>query len=119
MQINIYNVSFVLNDINVTLKLSELDSEPYERRVTVSAVLESLFVYPAQTDLLFMDDGSLIGSVLVSLHDKTTRSIFLHLVYGDYEDERWVIKTINTMEIEKRQGEVLESGELKANTVSL
>jgi len=99
MHLSFKNVQFTLDDINVTIKLPELDSEPDRDRLAVSAELEGSFNHPAKTDLLFINDNSLIGLVLESPpKDHAARPTLLHLVNAGFRDRRWTVNMINTTE---------------------
>jgi len=100
MYLNFKNVQFTLDDINVTIKLHELDSEPDREFLAVSSELEGSFNFPAKTDLLFIDDNSLIGLVLESPpKDYSGGQILLHLVNAGFSERRWSVDMINTTEL--------------------
>ena len=91
MRIRIKSIQVMLNDINTLLKLSELDTEPLQKRQEAREVIEGLYPNPAQIDLMYMNEDSIIGSVLESSNDPSNGTSLVHIIKAVNTDGQWVI----------------------------
>jgi hypothetical protein len=102
IQLKFNSIETVLNDIIATLKLSELDSKPSVKRRAAKDELENMFGGAAQTDLIFLNGGVLVGSVLQMPDTTEGGTPLVHLVSAAQRDERWVVYADNTLRVTAR-----------------
>ena len=107
IQVRINSLQYAIGDINAYINLSELDTEALPERKAAQAALEGSFDVPAQTDLLYVENGGLVGTVLETPGGVIAAAPVVHVINAKNAGDQWVIISDDARRVVEQSDEVV------------